>query len=72
MADVSVVEPHHPKAARRQQRAEVLIPAQHLRAQAHDQEQRRGVRLADLLVGELDAVGGSEALFAETRHPERS
>ncbi len=50
-------------------RAELLVPAQHLRRQAHDQEQRLALRIADLLVGELDPVGGGHALLAEDCHP---
>ena len=40
-------------AARRQMLAELLVPEQHLRRQAHDQQQGRGVRGAESLVAEL-------------------
>ena len=47
----------------------LLVPGEHLRPQAHHQQQRLAVGVADLLVGDLDAVGGRQALFAETGHP---
>ena len=47
----------------------LLLPGEHLGRQAHHQEQRLAVGLADLLIGELDAVGGRQPLVAEGAHP---
>ena len=52
--------------------AEVLLPGEHLRGEAHDQQQRLAVGVADLLVGELDAVGPRQPLVAENAHPTQS
>jgi hypothetical protein len=41
--------------------AEVVVPADHLRAQTHDQQQRRVHRIAEGVAGQLDAVGRTEA-----------
>ena len=46
-----------PEAALGEHRAELLVPGEHLGAEAHDQQQRLPVGVADLLVGELDPVG---------------
>ena len=45
-------------------RAELVMPAEHLRAQAHDEQQRRVGRVAEVLVGQLDAVADAYALDA--------
>ena len=66
VADVAVVEADDAEAALGQQRAELLVPGDHLRRQAHHQQQRLAVGVAHLLVGELDPVGGRQPLFAET------
>ena len=57
-ADVAVVEADDAKAARDQQRDEVLVPAEQLHAQAHDEQQRLAVRRAVVFDLEADAVGG--------------
>ena len=69
MADVAVVEADDAEAALGQQRAELLVPGEHLRRQSHHQQQRLAVGVAHLLVGDLDAVGGRQALFAQLGHP---
>ena len=50
----------------------LLVPGDHLRRQAHHQQQRLAVGVADLLVGDLDPVGGRQALFAECGHQSQS
>src|SRR5690349_17622872 len=55
MADVAVVETNDEKAARGQLAAEVLMPGDHLRAEAHDQQHRRVSGVAESLVAEGDA-----------------
>ena len=62
MADVAVVEADHPVAALAQQPAEGLVPVDHLGRQAHDQQHRLPVGLAELVVGELDPVGRGDPL----------
>ena len=52
--DVAVVEAHHIQPARGELPAEVLLPGDHLRAQAHDQQRRRILRVAKRLVTEGD------------------
>ena len=64
-ADVAVVEADDAEAALGQQRAEALVPGDHLRRQAHHQQQRLAVGVAHLLVAELDPVGGRDQLLAE-------
>ena len=66
VADVAVVEADDAEAAFGQHRAELLVPGQHLRRQTHHHQQRLAIGVADLLVGDLDAVGGRQALFAES------
>ena len=56
-SDVTVVEADDAKPARRQRDAELVVPGDHLRRQAHDQHQRRRLRVAKGVVGEFDAVG---------------
>ena len=51
-ADVAVVEADHVKATLREPLAEVLVPGDHLRRQAHDQQDRRVVRIPEGLVAE--------------------
>ncbi len=55
-------------AALDEHRAELLLPGDHLRRQAHHQQQRLPLGSAHLLVAELDAVGGRELLVAEVMH----
>ena len=55
MADVAVVEAHDVKARAGELAAEVLVPGDHLRAQAHDQQRGRVGRVAEGLVAEGDA-----------------
>ena len=55
--DVLVVEPDHAVAARRQRRAELIVPEDHLRTQPHDEKERTRVDGAEDLVLGLDAVG---------------
>src|SRR5204863_8166348 len=47
----------HAVAARRERRAEVVVPEDHLRRQAHDEEEWAALRRAEGLVRDLDAVG---------------
>ncbi len=54
--DVAVVEAHDVVAAGGQVLAELVRPGEHLRAQPHDQQQRRLPQLAEGLVRDLDAV----------------
>ncbi len=73
MADVAVVEADDAEAALGQHGAELLLPAEHLHRQAHDQDQRLAVGIADLLVGDLDAVGRCQPLVGEdSAHPPES
>ncbi len=65
MADVAVVEADHPVAARPELGAEGLVPVDHLGGEAHDQQHRLARRVAELLVGDLDPVHGSEPLAGE-------
>src|SRR5206468_3427294 len=46
-----------PVAAGRERRAEVVVPEDHLRRQAHDEEEWAALRRAEGLVRDLDAVG---------------
>ncbi len=67
-ADVAVVEADDAEAALGQHPAELLVPGDHLRRQAHHQQQRLPVGVAHLLVAELDPVGGRELLVTEAMH----
>ena len=60
MADVAIVEADDTEAACGELLAELVVPQHHLRAQAHDQEQRLGVRRAENVVANLDAIGLGE------------
>ena len=53
-AAVAVVEPHDVEPAAGELRAELVRPADHLGRETHDEEHRRIVRVAELLVAELD------------------
>ena len=65
VADVAVVEADRRGSRARPSSAQKSSSqASHLRRQAHDQEQRLAGRVADLLVGELDPVGGRDQLAA--------
>ena len=64
-ADVAVVEADDAVAAVGEEAAEALVPGDHLRRQAHHEEERRAVGLAHLLVAELDPVGRRHLLFTE-------
>ena len=50
----------------------LLVPGEHLRRQAHHQQQRLAVGVAHLLVGQLDPVGGGHLLVAEGVHHGKS
>ncbi len=63
-ADVAIVEADDPEAPLGQHHAELLVPSEHLRPQPHHQQQRLAAGVADLLVGDLDPVGGRQTLFA--------
>jgi orotidine-5'-phosphate decarboxylase len=67
-ADVAVVKAHHVQAARRKLCAEVLLPGDHLRAEAHDQQRRRIGRVAEGLVAEGDPLAHIAELL---RHSHR-
>ncbi len=68
MADVAVVEAHDVKAARREIAAEIVLPGDHLRAEAHDQQRRLISRIAERLVTERDVVADvAEALIHDPR-----
>jgi len=58
-AAVSIVEPDDVETPGGELLAEGLVPAEHLRAQPHDEKQRRGIRIAKRLVFDFDAVGVS-------------
>ncbi len=66
--DVAIVEPDDPVTARRELRAKLLVPGDHLRGEPHDQHQRRGIAVAERVVAKLDAVrlrqGGLAATHA--------
>ena len=66
--DVAIVEADDEEAARGELLAELLVPEQHLRRQAHDEQQRRGVRRAEGLVAELDAVAHGGTLSTAPLH----
>src|SRR5207237_8067816 len=53
--DVAVVKAHHVQAASRELAAEALLPRDHLRAEAHDQQGRRVRLLAEGLIAERHA-----------------
>ncbi len=53
-ADVAIVEAHHEKTALGELLAEVLLPGDHLGAEAHDQQRRRIGGVAVGLVAEGD------------------
>ncbi len=57
-ADVAVVEADNVEAAHREPGAEIVVPQNHLRAEAHNEQQRRRLRVAERVVAEGDAVGG--------------
>ena len=59
-ADVAVVEADDAKAARGELAAEIVVPVDHLGAEAHDQQQRFRGRVAENLVADVDAVGASD------------
>ena len=67
LADVAVVEADHVVAATGEGGAEVVVPGDHLRRQAHDENQRRRRRVAEGIEAELDPVrlgaSGGRALF---------
>src|SRR6516162_11643391 len=60
LADVAVVETDHTKAARGKLFAEVVVPQDHLGAEAHDQEHRLRFRVAENLVADVDTVGAGD------------
>ena len=60
-ADIAVVEADHVVAAHREQLAELVVPAEHLHAQAHDEQDRFGLRIAEVVVTELDALDDRRA-----------
>ena len=55
-ADVAIVEAHDPEAAGGQALAERIRPGHELHAEAHDEQDRRGVRRPELLVLDGDPV----------------
>jgi hypothetical protein len=59
-ADVAVVKADDAKAARSELPAEIVIPMDHLGAEAHDQEQRFRGWIAENFVADVDAVGASD------------
>ncbi len=56
-ADIAVVEADDAEPACGQLAAEIVVPMDHLGAQAHDQQQRLGIGVAKNLVTDVDAVG---------------
>ncbi len=64
-ADVAVVEADDAEAAVGEQAAETVEPGDHLRRQAHHEDQRLAVGLADLLITELDPVRRRNPLFTK-------
>ena len=69
VADVAVVEAHHAEASLGELFAKLLLPGEHLGPQPHRQQQRVALGVADLLVGDLDAVARRQAHFTEADHP---
>src|SRR5439155_6134502 len=67
-ADVAVVVADHEEAASGEGAAEVRVPAEHLGAQAHDQQDRGVAGLAEGLVAELDVPDAAELLVERRRH----
>ena len=69
-AAVAVVEANHVQALGCEQLAEAVGPGEHLRTEAHDQEQWRVAAVAKRLVAELDLpIDGDEGLLGpEPRH----
>ncbi len=59
-ADVAIVEAHDVKAARGDLLAEAVVPQDHLRAEAHDEQHCRLGPVAERAVAKLHAVGGRE------------
>ena len=59
-ADVAVVVADHEEAALGQLRAEVVVPGDHLRAEAHDQQHRRVARVPEGLVTDVDLADAAE------------
>jgi hypothetical protein len=55
-ADVAVVVADHPKPALDQQLAEPVRPHRQLRTDAHDEQDGRACRVAEVLVEQLDRV----------------
>ena len=60
---VAIVEADDPKALGRDQLAELVGPQDHLRAQAHDHEQRRIVVPPELLPAQLELAHPGEPLL---------
>ncbi len=56
-AGVAVVEADDVETAGREQLAESIVPADHLRAKARHKEQGRRFRIAEILVLDVDPVG---------------
>ena len=65
--DVAVVEADDEEAATGQLGTEVLVPGEHLRAQPHDQEQRRVAAVAEGVVAEADVADVGELLVHDAR-----
>jgi hypothetical protein len=64
-AEVAVVEADDAEAAVGEQTAEAVEPGDHLSRQAHHEDQWLPVRLAHLLVTELDPVRSRNLLFTK-------
>jgi hypothetical protein len=60
--DVAVVVADHEESPVRQLRTEVLVPRQHLRAEAHDHEHRRVGRIPERLVTDVDLADAAKGL----------
>jgi hypothetical protein len=68
-ADVAVVEADDAKARVDELAAEVHVPRDHLRAEAHDQQQRRVRRVAERVVAEADPSADISELFVHETDP---
>jgi hypothetical protein len=60
-ADVAIVEPDNVQAAPGQGQAEILVPADHLRAKAHDQHERGIACVTERVATERHAIAGDHA-----------
>jgi hypothetical protein len=58
-------------AALGQRRAELLVPPEHLRGEAHHEQQRGGGRVPEGLVAELDVADAGHGLWHAAQRNDR-